>query len=140
MFNRSLGFYEFQYPQRIVGDFNYTIILWTRRGQLSFSILNGSWVTSTSSVPPSLPPPSRFSILNGSWVTSTYEGSLHERVKRMFQYPQRIVGDFNALGFHKYGVWEKFQYPQRIVGDFNLSRKLLMLRLNNVSVSSTDRG
>jgi len=33
-----------------------------------------------------------------------------------------------------------FQYPQRIVGDFNYVRRLLPLTLAVVSVSSTDRG
>jgi len=41
----------------------------------------------------------------------------------MFQYPQRIVGDFNfTLTSNQTSTYRKFQYPQRIVGDFNSAR------------------
>jgi len=58
----------------------------------------------------------RFSILNGSWVTSTTKAK-GGRV--------RVV---------------RFQYPQRIVGDFNVQATGQLAFRQYVSVSSTDRG
>jgi len=159
--------FEFQYPQRIVGDFNVELSSDSRSTEACFSILNGSWVTSTIRgkryhrfiV-------NGFSILNGSWVTSTRQTLAHPLHALLFQYPQRIVGDFNRRGCAQvarkrlefqypqrivgdFNLAEycqnvqsvQFQYPQRIVGDFNRQRPADKATRNvNVSVSSTDRG
>jgi len=57
-----------------------------------------------------------------------------------FQYPQRIVGDFNNAGLALSMVKLTFQYPQRIVGDFNEELQANCKSIAKVSVSSTDRG
>jgi len=84
---------------------------------------------------------SGFSILNGSWVTSTANLQTIKVVQPKFQYPQRIVGDFNQFVVPPApSVRVKFQYPQRIVGDFNLAQRRNWYHGIRVSVSSTDRG
>jgi len=78
-----------------VGDFNFTARGGTIRTLYCFSILNGSWVTSTVDQRLKELVDHCFSILNGSWVTSTQgERDTLEPISQ-FQYPQRIVGDFN---------------------------------------------
>jgi len=88
----------FQYPQRIVGDFNGDVVALCFPLDKCFSILNGSWVTSTFSACASAFLRRRgFSILNGSWVTSTLASNEDVYGGEKFQYPQRIVGDFNSF-------------------------------------------
>jgi len=85
----------FQYPQRIVGDFNNASDHAMDVHVLCFSILNGSWVTSTQRDDCRMSKNPCFSILNGSWVTSTGKKERKDFDEILFQYPQRIVGDFN---------------------------------------------
>ncbi len=107
---------HFQYPQRIVSQWNP----WPSYGQGFFL--------------------RAFSILSGSLANGTECKRLASVLIGIFQYPQRIVSQWNP--HRRCGrSWScRFQYPQRIVSQWNahVSRRDRS-RGGDLSVSSADR-